>query len=72
MIYDNIIEIISSKNLTVHALEMRAGLANGTIRKWNSPDANPQISNLIAVADALGVSVNRLLRHTEEKSNVRA
>lgn len=62
MIYDNIVEIIAKKDLTIHALEMKANLANGTIRKWNSPDANPQINNLKAVADVLGVSVARLMR----------
>lgn len=62
MIYDNIVEIIAKKDLSIHALEMKANLANGTIRKWNSPDANPQINNLKAVADVLGVSVARLMR----------
>lgn len=62
MIYDNIVEIISKKNLTIHALEMKAGLSNGTIRKWNSPDANPTLDNLKAVAKVLDVSVNKLLK----------
>lgn len=66
MIYDNIVEICAKKDLTIRALEVKTGLANGTIRKWNSPDANPQLNNLTAVANVLGVSVNRLLRDKDK------
>ena len=71
MIYDNVVEIAVKKNLTIHAVEVKAGLANGTVRKWNTPDANPQMNNLAAVAAVLGVSVNRLLKSKEDIKNAR-
>ena len=62
MIYDNVVELMAKKDLTIHSLEMKAGLANGTIRKWKDPAISPNIKNVIAVAGVLGVSVSRLLR----------
>lgn len=61
-IYKNVIELATKKGWTIAEVERRAGLGNGTIRKWETN--NPQIGTLSKVADALGVSTSRLLRRT--------
>lgn len=63
MIYDNICRYAVKRELTIKRLEKKSGLKNGTIGKWRT--SSPTVKNLQKVADALGVSVNTLLR--EEK-----
>lgn len=62
MIYDNIIRLVEQKNLTIHALEERAGLSNGTVRKWRRLKHSPRLENVVAVAKVLGVSINELYK----------
>ena len=59
-IYENVKEICEKKNLSIRALEKKANVANATIRKWKNKA--PRIDTLQKVADALGVSVTRLLK----------
>lgn len=61
-IYDNVVELVAKKNISIQRLEKDAGLANGTIGKWKNRGSNPQIQSLQKVAAALGVTVNRLIR----------
>lgn len=62
MVYENIEKICEKKNISISALEKRAGLGNGTIGKWKSGDVSPTIDSLCAVANALGIEVTRLLK----------
>lgn len=62
MIYDNVVELMIKKNMTIFELERKAGLANGTVRKWKGSTNSPKIESVMAVAKVLGVTANRLLR----------
>ena len=48
------------KNISISALEKKAGLGNGTIGKWR--DSKPNVETLSKVADALNVSLSRLMK----------
>ncbi len=63
MIFENICRISEKRGISIKRLEKKAGLKNGAIGKWRT--SSPTVKNLQKVADALGVSVNTLLR--EEK-----
>ena len=62
VIYDNVVELMIKKNMTIFELEREAGLANGTVRKWKDLTNSPKLESVMAVAKVLGVTVNRLLR----------
>lgn len=59
MYYELIKEICDKKNLTICTVENRAGLGNGTIRKWKV--YTPTVDKLQRVAKVLGVSISRLI-----------
>ncbi len=59
-IYKNVKELCEKQNLSIRALEQKANVANATIRKWENKA--PRVDTLQKVADALGVSVTRLLK----------
>lgn len=50
------------KNLTQAALAEQLNLSNRTVSKWENGDGFPDISVLPQLADALGVTVDELLR----------
>ena len=60
MIYENIKAICEEKNISISALEKKAALGNGTIGKWR--DSKPNVDTLVKVADALNVSLSRLMK----------
>jgi transcriptional regulator with XRE-family HTH domain len=60
LIYENIRELCAKKNISISALEKKAGLGNGTIGKWR--DSKPNVETLSKVADALNVSLSRLMK----------
>lgn len=60
MIYENVKKLTSEKGISISALEKKAGLGNGVISSWKT--CSPTISNLKAVADVLGVTVDVLIR----------
>lgn len=64
MVYENIYRLAKKKGLSIHQLEKKAGLC-GVIGRWRT-EYNPSMKNLIKVADALGVSVQTLLREPKE------
>ena len=64
MVYDNVKRIAKSKGMTIHALESKAGLANGIIGKWRH--SSPMLANLEKVAKALDVSIETLIRKEEK------
>lgn len=60
MIKENIEELCKKKGMSICQLEKKAGIGNGVIGKWDK--SMPSLSNLFKVADALGVTVNTLLK----------
>lgn len=66
---DIVVRIAMERGIySVAALERKAGLGNGTIKKWN--ESMPSIDKLIAVANALGVSVGFILGENSQIENV--
>lgn len=65
-LYDNIVYLANLKNLTIKEIEFRAGLSNGSIRRWNETD--PGISKVGAVANILGVNIESILYGMNIKS----
>ena len=64
MIRDKIKKLCKDRDLTIRELERRAGLKPGCIKKWCG-HASPKLSNAIAVAKVLGVSVDFLFSDEE-------
>lgn len=62
MIYSNVEELARKKGLSLAEVERKANLSKGSITKWKT--ASPTIKSLSAVAEVLGVTVNRLLKET--------
>jgi len=60
MIFENVKAICEEKRISIHQLEVKAGLGNGTVRKWNT--SAPSLENVQKVAKVLGVSITRLTR----------
>lgn len=46
--------------LTQAQLEARVGLSSGSVQRWENCDRDPSVWNAIALADALGVSIERI------------
>jgi transcriptional regulator with XRE-family HTH domain len=64
MMLTNILEKCKEKGLTLAELERQAGLANRTIYKW---DENvPSVDKVVAVAKALDVTVDELVKKEGE------
>lgn len=60
MIYERIKALCDERGIPIYQLEEKAGVANGTIGAWRSAD--PKASTLKKVADALGVTVDELIK----------
>lgn len=60
MVYDKVKKLADEQKISIYALEKKAGLQNGAIGKWR--ESSPTLKSLQAVADALGISVNELLK----------
>lgn len=58
-IFDRIKAICKEKGIAVSELERQAGLARGSVYKWN--DSSPTVDSIQAVASVLKVSVNKLI-----------
>lgn len=56
MLYDNICYWAKKRGLSIHQVEKRAVIGNGSISRWGK-DYEPKLGNLKKVADVLGVSV---------------
>ena len=66
---DRVLQIATERGIySVAALERKAGLGNGTIKKWN--ESMPSIDKLMAVANALGVSVGFILGENSQDENL--
>lgn len=66
MLLDAIKARCEANGMTIAALEKKAGIGNGIIRRWG--EMNPRLDNLRAVADALNVTVDELLQEDKEES----
>ena len=58
-LYTNIQRLCEKKHISIAALERKAGIGNGVIRKWNV--ASPTLRTLIAVAACLNVTLDELI-----------
>lgn len=56
----NIRSISKKKKIPLYVIEEKAGIAKGSISKWN--DVIPSIEKVSKVAEVLGVTVNTLLK----------
>ena len=68
-----IAELRKKQGLTQQQLADKLNLSNKTISKWESGNGSPDISNLPVLAEALGISVDELLKgelnNTESDTN---
>lgn len=60
MIYEKVKALCEERNISIRALEQRAGLGNGTISGWK--DCSPNLGNLEKVAAVLKVPVESLFK----------
>ncbi len=54
-----------TKGLTQEGLGERVGVSRQAVQKWESGAANPDLDNLVALSDCLGVSLDYLLKGEE-------
>lgn len=60
---ENIKRICAERGMTVQQLEERANVAAGTVGRWGKDGKfTPAVDKVKRVADALGVTVDELLR----------
>ncbi len=60
---ENIKRLCAAQGLTVQQLEVKAEIASGTIGRWGREGKlMPSVDKVKRVADALGVTVDELLR----------
>lgn len=57
--------IATKRNLTIADVERKAGLSKGIIGKWRT--SSPSVDKLIKVADVLNVTVNKIIKETDEE-----
>ena len=57
-----IAELRKKQGLTQQQLADKLNLSNKTISKWESGSGSPDVSNLPVLAEALGISVDELLK----------
>lgn len=60
MIYEKIMALCKSRNISVRRLEKETGLGNGVIAGWKH--GYPRVDKLLAVADYFGVTLDELVR----------
>lgn len=59
-------ELMRAKRLTLRAVAKKTGVSSAAVSKWRTGDAEPQASNVAALARALGVSADHLLGIDED------
>ncbi len=60
--YDKVKAIADKKNMSIAAVEQKAGLSNGTIGKWREAKGTGiRFESIRAVADALEVDIKELM-----------
>lgn len=63
-IYDNIKYFAKKRGMSIRSLELRAGLSNGSVSKWN--DSRPDVFKVRRVAGILDVTIDDLLSFKQE------
>lgn len=58
-IYDKVAKRAAAQGISINSLEDKAGLAKGSVYKWNK--VSPTVRNISKVAEALGCSIDELL-----------
>ncbi|WP_305141085.1 helix-turn-helix domain-containing protein [Acutalibacter muris] len=56
--YERLIDLIEKKSLTIRKVERECGLANASIRRWETQ--SPRLDSVVSVANYLQVSVDYL------------
>jgi len=64
-LYERIKKFAKLRGMKITEVAERAGLSNGIIYRWKSPDSNPSKASIIAVAKALGVTYEELTGTSE-------
>lgn len=59
--YDKVKAIAEKKNMSIAAVEQKAGLSNGTIGKWRNAKNGIRLESVRAVADVLEVDIKELM-----------
>lgn len=59
-LYDRIKALCDEQNISIRALEIKAGIGNGVIGKWR--ELGPTLESLRKVSGALGVPLDELMR----------
>ena len=62
-VYENVKQAANNQNISIAALEAKAGVANGTIAGWKN--GKPYLETFIKVANALNVPIEILLEEVE-------
>ena len=65
MIYDNVKKLCIDNNISLHALEIRVGLSNGTINGWKRK--YPSLRSLEKISKYFGVPVSTLVEEREDE-----
>lgn len=63
MLYENICKYASEKGIAIYKIEDELGFAKGSLCKWSIHQ--PAVGKVKAVADMLGVDINKLLEESE-------
>ena len=64
MIATKIRQMCSDRNITIAELERETGIGNGVISRWDT--LNPRVDRLKLVADYFGVSMDELLKPSDD------
>ena len=59
-VFENVKREAEKQNISIAALEVKAGVANGTISGWKT--GKPYVETASKVATALGVTVDELMK----------
>lgn len=57
--YEKVKKLCKKNGISIRQLEMRLGLANGTIRRWDT--FNPTLENVIKIAAFFGMTLDELI-----------
>jgi len=64
-LFDEVVRLAREKGMSLAAVERKAGLGTGTVRRWQG--RIPRASSIAAVAEALGTDRIRLARIAMEE-----
>lgn len=70
MLHEKIIQCRRKCGLSQEALGEAVGVSRQAVSKWETGDAIPEVTKLVALADVFGVSVDYLVRDGEYPSEV--